>query len=73
MAFAKNQYATQYGLQTDTPNINAPTYFTEAYFAGMDDLDPNTAASRYNGLVPMVLLYKINWDQYNADMAAASP
>ncbi len=65
MAYAKNRYSTQWSIQSDTPNVYAPSYFTEAYFAGME-LSPNAAYSQYGGLVPMVLLYKIDWAAYQA-------
>jgi hypothetical protein len=39
----------------------APTYFKEAYFAGI-----NVSPGQYGGLVPIVAIYEIDWDTYNA-------
>ena len=70
MTWAKQEYANTYGLQSDQTGVQ-PTYFTEAYFAGLE-LDPQTALNQYGGLIPLVCLYKINWDQYYADMNATT-
>lgn len=40
-----------------------PTYFKEAYFAGLD-LKPAEASAKYSGLIPIVALYEIDWDAY---------
>jgi hypothetical protein len=63
MSWAKQRYATQYGLTTDTTGIQ-PTYFTEERFEGLE-LDPVTAVNQFGGLIPMVCLYKINYEAYN--------
>ncbi|MCW4004235.1 MAG: hypothetical protein NWE95_10035 [Candidatus Bathyarchaeota archaeon] len=39
-----------------------PTYFKEAYFSGI-----NVSPTQY-GIVPIVAIYEINWDAYNAAM-----
>ncbi len=66
MNWAKQQYAAKYGLQTDSSSPE-PTYFLGdgkgGYFAGLE-LDPNTSATQYGGLVPIVALYKIDWASY---------
>jgi dolichyl-diphosphooligosaccharide--protein glycosyltransferase len=49
------------GIQPDEAGIE-PTYFKEEYFAG-ENLTP-TAASQYRGLIPIVALYKIDWESY---------
>jgi dolichyl-diphosphooligosaccharide---protein glycosyltransferase len=71
MSWAKQEYATKYGLQNDQSGVVAPTYFLDdtkgGYFAGME-LDPNTAVQQFGGLVPLVCLYKIDWAKFNADM-----
>ena len=38
-----------------------PTYFKEAYLAGL-----NTAPDQFSGLIPIVAIYEIDWDAYNA-------
>jgi dolichyl-diphosphooligosaccharide---protein glycosyltransferase len=39
-----------------------PTYFKEAYFAGID-----TSPFQYGGLVPVVAIYEIDWAKWNED------
>ncbi len=57
-------YMTALGI-TVTPDQTGttPSYFTKAYFAG-----ENTSPTQYGGLVPIVAIYKIDWDAYNAAM-----
>jgi dolichyl-diphosphooligosaccharide--protein glycosyltransferase len=43
----------------------APTFFHEAYFAGI-----NVSPGQYGGLVPIVAIYEIDWDAYNAAVGA---
>jgi asparagine N-glycosylation enzyme membrane subunit Stt3 len=43
-----------------------PTYFVEEFFSGKT-LTPSDSSSRYGGLVPLICLYKIDWDQYYKD------
>ena len=42
-----------------------PTYFKQAYFAGLE-LSPSEASYNYSGLIPVVALYEIDWDAYYA-------
>jgi hypothetical protein len=48
---------------TVTPHQDTtdPTYFKEAYFAGT-----NISPYAYGGLVPIVAIYEIDWDSWNA-------
>jgi len=46
----------------DEPGVE-PTYFKQAYFAGLN-LTPGQAAAQYRGLIPIVALYEIDWDAY---------
>jgi dolichyl-diphosphooligosaccharide--protein glycosyltransferase len=43
-----------------------PKYFDEAFFSGWE-LSAQDAYDKYGGIVPLVCLYKINWELYNAD------
>jgi hypothetical protein len=43
-----------------------PTYFKEAYFAG-ESLSPTNAAA-YGHIIPLVCLYKIDWDAYYSSL-----
>jgi hypothetical protein len=43
-----------------------PTYFTEEFFSGLT-LTPSEAESNYGGVVPLVCLYKIDWQLYYQD------
>ena len=48
------QYQVSAGIAT-----GQPTFFTEQYFSGED-----TTPLAYGGIIPVVALYKINWDAY---------
>jgi len=68
LGYAKQRWATVSGTQHNIvpdETITAPTYFKEAYFAGVD-LNPLDAAAKYGGLIPVVALYEIDWDSYYA-------
>ncbi len=65
LSWAKQRWVNVSGggqVQADEPGVQ-PTYFKEAYFAG-ENLSPIDASSRYGGLIPIVALYKIDWDSY---------
>jgi hypothetical protein len=70
MSWAKQRYAStyssSYGISADVAGTQ-PTYFLDdqngGYFAGLE-LDPATAYQQYGGLIPMVCLYKIDWQKY---------
>jgi dolichyl-diphosphooligosaccharide--protein glycosyltransferase len=75
MTYAKTAYASQYYSQYGlTPDITGaePTYFKKAYFAGLE-LDPVVAKNQYSGLIPMVCLYKIDWDAYYNATSTTAP
>ena len=66
LGYARNTYATRVsagGTYSVSPDITvgAPEYFKEAYFAGLD-----IAPGQYGGLIPIVAIYEIDWDAYNA-------
>ncbi len=42
-----------------------PTYFKQAYFAGLD-LTAVQASAKYSGLIPLVALYEIDWEAYDS-------
>jgi dolichyl-diphosphooligosaccharide---protein glycosyltransferase len=70
---AESLWAAKNGIPAEDTAAPAPTIFTAEYIAGLE-LDINTAASEYGGLIPLVCLYKINWDAYNAAITpTASP
>ncbi len=66
LSWAKQRWVdvsgTQSQIQADEPGVE-PTYFKEAYFAG-EDLNPVVASQSYGGLIPIVALYKIDWENY---------
>jgi dolichyl-diphosphooligosaccharide--protein glycosyltransferase len=66
LSWAKQRWVTvsgtQSGVQADEPGVQ-PTYFKEAYFAG-EELNPIDASAKYGGLIPIVALYKIDWESY---------
>lgn len=55
---------------TLTPDMTttAPTYFKEAYFAGL-----NTSPNQYGGLVPIIAIYSIDWVTYDAQHGITPP
>jgi dolichyl-diphosphooligosaccharide--protein glycosyltransferase len=65
MSYAKDIWGTQVGqsasIVTDISGI-VPTYFKQKYIAG---LTPSSLS--YSGIVPLVALYEIDWEKYNAD------
>jgi dolichyl-diphosphooligosaccharide--protein glycosyltransferase len=63
--WGKQVWAYTNGVNPDVPAIK-PKYFDEAYFAGAN-LSPTEAYGKYGGIVPLVCLYKINWERYNSD------
>jgi asparagine N-glycosylation enzyme membrane subunit Stt3 len=66
MSHAKNLWCIKNGVtDPDEANVQHPVYFKEAYIAGLD-LSPNDSL-KYNGLVPLVCLYEINWQKYYTD------
>jgi dolichyl-diphosphooligosaccharide--protein glycosyltransferase len=72
MSNAEQQYASQYSLPVNDQTAEAPTYFTPAYIAGLE-ITPSESG-QYGLLVPLVALYKINWDAYYAATnSTASP
>jgi dolichyl-diphosphooligosaccharide--protein glycosyltransferase len=65
MSFAEQQWANQYGLTPSDQTGEVPTYFIPDYIAGLE-VDPSTSYQQYGGLIPLVALYKIDWDAYYA-------
>ena len=65
---AANVTASMGGLYEPgvTKQSYGPTYFTEQFFSG-ETLTPAEAQSDYGGVVPLVCLYKINWQLYYED------
>jgi dolichyl-diphosphooligosaccharide--protein glycosyltransferase len=50
----------------DAASVTQPIYFTEEFFSG-EALTPSAAQSNYDGIVPLVCLYKIDWQKYYQD------
>lgn len=65
MSWAKQRWCDVSGQGAVTPDAAGiqPTYFNETYFAG-EDLGLSDVASTYQGLIPLVCLYQINWQAY---------
>ena len=59
-----NNAGTSYTVIADEEGVE-PTYFKQAYFAGLE-LTLAEAAAKYSGLIPVVALYEIDWDAYYA-------
>ena len=68
MSFAKHNWLTTNAPSYTDPDVwIEPTYFEEAYFAGLE-LTENESRSKYGGIVPLVCLYKIDWEKYQSDL-----
>ena len=62
MSWGKQRWCDQNGASPDEYGIQ-PTYFKEAYFAGLT-LSPYDASNKYGRIVPLVCLYEIDWEKY---------
>ncbi|MEM2994493.1 MAG: STT3 domain-containing protein [Candidatus Bathyarchaeia archaeon] len=63
MSWAEQRWCTSNGALVAFETIREPQYFKEMFFAGLG-LKPENARSDYGGYVPLVCLYKIDWDKY---------
>lgn len=67
MSYAKQRWVdvsgSAHNVVSDQTDVQAPTYFKEAYFAG-EDYNPIEASAKTAGLIPVVALYEIDWDAY---------
>jgi dolichyl-diphosphooligosaccharide--protein glycosyltransferase len=69
MSWAKQRWIDTEGggyIYPDEAGVQ-PTYFKEAYFAGLD-----CTATQYGGLIPLVALYEIDWQKYYNATSPAS-
>ena len=62
MNYGKDVWCAANGL-TNPDGGSELAYFEPAYFAGVN----LPSSSSYGGLVPLVLLYRMNWDKFYAD------
>ena len=61
MSWGRYQWSTTYGItDPEAANVTQPVLFKKEYFAGLN-LTPQQAGNQYGGLVPLVLLYKIDY------------
>jgi dolichyl-diphosphooligosaccharide--protein glycosyltransferase len=71
MSYAKTRWCEVNGVtDPDAANVTTPTYFVEEFFSG-ENLSPTDSANKYGGIVPMVALYKIDWEKYYTDFPNA--
>ena len=70
MSWGKQRWCDNTGVIPDETGIQ-PTYFEEAYFSGLE-LTPQDAIQNYGGIVPLVCLYKIDWQQYYNDYPSST-
>ncbi len=67
MSYSKNRWCEVNGVtDPDAANVTVPAYFVEEFFSG-ENLSPTDSANKYGGIVPMVALYKIDWQKYYSD------
>ena len=65
MSWGKDRWCQMNGVpDPDAGNVTQPTYFQEEFFSG-ETLSSTDSQNYFGGLVPLVCLYKINWDLYN--------
>jgi len=64
MTYAVQQWAIANGFGTAQTPV-APQFFTPAYIAGLEVPYDQINSLQYRGLIPLVALYKINYDAYN--------
>ncbi len=67
MSYAEQQWAGLNGVSSSDQTADLPSYFTQVYISGVNT-SPTTAYYNYGGLIPLVALYKINYDAYNTAM-----
>jgi hypothetical protein len=61
MSWGRNKWCNTHGIVDPyAANVTEPVRFKEEYFAGLD-LTPDEAQAKYGGLIPLVLLYKIDY------------
>jgi asparagine N-glycosylation enzyme membrane subunit Stt3 len=72
MSNAEQAWASRNSLTVTDQQAAALTYFTPAYIAGLE-VDYNTVAQLYGGLVPLVALYKIDWAAYYTATNSTAP
>ncbi len=61
MSWGRYQWCTTYGItDPEAANVTQPVLFKKEYFAGLN-LTPQQASQLYGGLIPLVLLYKIDY------------
>ncbi len=68
MSWGKQRWSDKNSVVADEAGVQ-PTYFKEAYFAGLE-LSAFDASGKYGGLVPLVCLYEIDWQQYYSDYSS---
>lgn len=67
MSYAKGRWCEVNAVSNpDSATVSTPVYFTEQFFSG-EALTPSDSQNQYGGLVPLVALYKIDWQKYNSD------
>ncbi len=67
MSWGKYRWCeTQYVEDPDVLNVSQPTYFVEEFFSG-ENLSPDDSGAKYGQLVPLVCLYRIDWQRYYED------
>ncbi len=71
MSYAEQKWATANGF-TAVETAATPTFFQEAYIAG-SEITYNQAANQYGTLIPLVCLYKIDYDAYNNATGTITP
>ncbi len=66
MSYGRIAWASVNGVTPTDTAYTQPEYFVEEFFSG-GTLSQTDSQNKYGGLVPLVCLYKIDWQKYNQD------
>jgi dolichyl-diphosphooligosaccharide--protein glycosyltransferase len=64
MSWGKQEWCTANAV-TNPDSAVQPEFFDKAYFSGLE-LTADDATSKFGGLIPLVCLYKIDWQKYDS-------
>ena len=71
MSSAEQLWAAQNGVTVSDQKAAEPSFFTTEFISGLE-VTPTAAYQQYSGLIPLVALFKVNWDAYDATLNSAT-
>jgi len=66
MSWGKNRWCSDKIVDPDQTAVAQPEYFVEEFFSGVS-LTQDDSQNYYGGIVPLICVYKVNWQQYYLD------